>query len=221
MKLLAIDTSGKSSLWLGIDDSGPIAPVRIDVGKRHDEVLADGVRSWIEKQGWTTLDAIAVVVGPGGFTGLRVGVAFATGFAAALGVPVVPVTTYDILASSVHQGLVWTVPVSTRSEIRTRLMSGGESPDPMEAPQTAKPELLKAPVGKEPLTVLGEGFHRYEGLIRDLLGSRLQRSSADVSYEEALARAALHSYRTDGAHEPVDIDVDYGADFQPTPKPGE
>lgn len=57
-----------------------------------EEILADGGVSWSE------LDAIGVGVGPGNFTGIRISVAAARGFALALEIPAIGVTVFEALA---------------------------------------------------------------------------------------------------------------------------
>ncbi len=52
--------------------------------------------------GWQEIEAIAVGLGPGSFTGLRVGVASARGLGAALGLPVIGVCTLDALARGIE-----------------------------------------------------------------------------------------------------------------------
>jgi tRNA threonylcarbamoyl adenosine modification protein YeaZ len=58
-----------------------------------EELLAGAGRAWRE------LDALAVCTGPGGFTGVRVGVAAARGLALGLGVPAIGVTVFEALAA--------------------------------------------------------------------------------------------------------------------------
>ena len=72
----------------------------LDLGKGHAEHLIPVIDAALETAGTTyaDLDAIAVSVGPGSFTGVRVGVAAARGLALALAIPAVGVSTLDALA---------------------------------------------------------------------------------------------------------------------------
>lgn len=218
MRLLAVDTSGKSALWMGVENGRPVDAQSVEVGRKHDEVLGEGVASWLTKHGREWPEAIAVVVGPGGFTGLRVGVAFASGLAETLGLKLLPVSTYETLAASVNEPLVWTVPVATSREIRTRLMRGGEQPEPLGEPVAFPAERVELPPGDAPLVALGEGFLRSEELLRGALGERLREPARVLPQQEALARAVAHAVATRELTTPGEVDVDYGAEFHPTPK---
>ena len=66
---------------------------------RHSAELPPMVERLLAQNG-QELDALAVACGPGSFTGLRIGVAFAKGLAAARGLPLVGIRTPDILAAA-------------------------------------------------------------------------------------------------------------------------
>lgn len=76
--------------------------------KGHQERLAGFVRDAMAEAGigFDALDRIGVTIGPGSFTGLRVGLAFAQGFGAALQRPVVGISTLDALAASIEMDRV-------------------------------------------------------------------------------------------------------------------
>jgi len=68
--------------------------------RRHNEVLPGLVRAVLDQAAadWSSVRVIAVSIGPGSFTGLRVGLSYAKGAALGLGIPIVPVETLEALA---------------------------------------------------------------------------------------------------------------------------
>ena len=98
--VLAIESAtARAGVALGTPD-GVVASAQVTRGPRHAEVLVPAVE-WVCAQAGVELagvDAIAVDVGPGLFTGLRVGIATANGLAQALGKPMVAVSSLDLLA---------------------------------------------------------------------------------------------------------------------------
>ena len=79
---------------------GPVADLTLQAGRRHGETLAPAVVALtnLSGVGLDRVERLAVDIGPGLFTGLRVGVATAKAFASALGVGVVGCSSLDILA---------------------------------------------------------------------------------------------------------------------------
>ena len=88
------------------DGRGAGRAVRAHGASGHSERLGGFVRDAVAEAGggFEALDRIGVTVGPGSFTGLRVGLAFAQGLGAALDLPVVGVSTLDALARSAEAG---------------------------------------------------------------------------------------------------------------------
>lgn len=99
MIILAIDTSATLCAACVYDAAERGRAVR-DLGKGHAEHLMAVIDEALDKAGATfaSLGAVAVCVGPGSFTGIRVGVSAARGLALALGIPAIGVTTLEALA---------------------------------------------------------------------------------------------------------------------------
>ena len=95
MNLLAIETATQACA-VGVRTSAGHEVARVlDVERRHTEVLVAGMSALLEECGLLPRDVECVVVdiGPGLFTGLRVGIATAIGFAEGLGCGLVGVTS--------------------------------------------------------------------------------------------------------------------------------
>ena len=99
MLMLGISTSGREPSVGVSEDDVLICLFKDTSGASYSETLMDLIESAVEKAGISLSDlgAIAVDVGPGSFTGVRIGVSCANAMAAALGIPVIPVSSLAAL----------------------------------------------------------------------------------------------------------------------------
>ncbi|GAC1568636.1 MAG: tRNA (adenosine(37)-N6)-threonylcarbamoyltransferase complex dimerization subunit type 1 TsaB [Ktedonobacteraceae bacterium] len=121
MLLLALDSSTRqASVALCTEDTLP-GEYTWQVGNNHSVELLERIQRLVTECGHTmqSIEAIAVATGPGSFNGLRVAVAAAKALAFALRVPLVGVSTLDIIASQQHQwrGPICAVLEAGRSEL--------------------------------------------------------------------------------------------------------
>lgn len=104
--------------------------------KGHSERIAGFARDAAAEAGvaFSDLQRIGVTVGPGSFTGLRVGLAFAQGLAAALDRPLVGVSALDALAASADEASTVAALIDARrGQVYARFWTSGEAEGPAEA----------------------------------------------------------------------------------------
>ncbi|RCS25052.1 tRNA (adenosine(37)-N6)-threonylcarbamoyltransferase complex dimerization subunit type 1 TsaB [Phyllobacterium salinisoli] len=125
MKILAVDTAANLCAAAVYDSDGArlLSVISEDIGKGHAEVLMGYIERAINeaKTGFSDIGRIAVNIGPGSFTGVRIGVSAARGFALALNCPAIGVTAFEALAMEArgtHEGQPVLVAIDAhRSEI--------------------------------------------------------------------------------------------------------
>lgn len=98
--LLAIDSSIGTSVAVVDRDGGILSELAVGDTMRHAEVVGALIRDALADAGVTVaeLSAIACGMGPGPFTGLRIGIAAARAFAFGAGKPLVPLVSHDAVA---------------------------------------------------------------------------------------------------------------------------
>jgi tRNA threonylcarbamoyladenosine biosynthesis protein TsaB len=100
MKILAMDTSQKTVSVAVVAGEKLRADIFIKNGRHHSEILMPAVEHVLRLAGFQPdeMDYFAVTIGPGSFTGLRIGAATVKGLALSTGKPVIGVSTLDALA---------------------------------------------------------------------------------------------------------------------------
>ena len=100
MKILAVDTATISCSVAATDDGKLVAELTTSKNETHSKHLMELIHSVLENSGFGVgdLDGLAVTIGPGSFTGLRIGISTIKGLALALVKPVVGVSTLKALA---------------------------------------------------------------------------------------------------------------------------
>lgn len=181
MNVLGIDTATAASAACVLRADGEVfevvpAPERLDERPGHARELMPAVARCVEEArlGWRDLDAIAVGVGPGPFTGLRIGVTTARALAQAHGAELRPVSSLAALAAGVgsdagSNGAGSSPPVlpligAGRGEVFAALYGGGEE---VWEPGAVAPEALVERIEQEriaPLAV-GDGSVRFRDVL--------------------------------------------------------
>jgi tRNA threonylcarbamoyladenosine biosynthesis protein TsaB len=106
MVVLGVDSATADAVAGVTADGEVVREGRIEPGHdgrpRHSQVLLGEIERSIDAVGgWERIDRIAVGVGPGSFTGLRIGIATARGLAQAREIPIAPVGSLSVLARGI------------------------------------------------------------------------------------------------------------------------
>ncbi|MGO4691391.1 tRNA (adenosine(37)-N6)-threonylcarbamoyltransferase complex dimerization subunit type 1 TsaB [Glaciibacter sp. 2TAF33] len=166
--LLAIDTSAGTSVAVVDRDRGVIAERSVADTMRHAEVIGELLTGCLSESGVAVgeLSGIVAGMGPGPFTGLRVGIAAARVFALGAGTPLVPVISHDAIGYDYYRGggtgPLLVVTDARRREVYWSAYSGADAsglPVRIDGPGLAKPaELLEPGFAHHTLPRLGTGI---------------------------------------------------------------
>jgi tRNA threonylcarbamoyladenosine biosynthesis protein TsaB len=164
MKLLAMDAASAACSVALFADGDVVAAREKAMDRGHAEALVPMVAAVLEDAraacpgGFADLDAVAVTVGPGAFTGVRIGLATAAAMAAAAGIPVIGLTTLEVVAAAPPvDGPPRLVALdSKRSDVYAQLF-GGPADGPLAAPRAILPDAIPALLPAGPLALAGDG----------------------------------------------------------------
>ncbi|MGH7898517.1 MAG: tRNA (adenosine(37)-N6)-threonylcarbamoyltransferase complex dimerization subunit type 1 TsaB [Candidatus Binatia bacterium] len=194
--ILGIDTATAVAA-VGVVSEGRIAAEVFEFsGEGHAPRLADLARRALDDAGMSLaeLDSIAVSIGPGSFTGIRVGLGFAKGIAYSAGLPLVGVGTLEALARVAPGGFPRIAAVTDARKGEVYLGSFRRRPGGVErvgedavlTPEAAA-ELIRSSFAAERGVVVGDAAERYPELFRPLAASAIEL----VSFREVHPRGSM------------------------------
>jgi tRNA threonylcarbamoyladenosine biosynthesis protein TsaB len=197
--ILSMDTATPCStvaLTYGTRDDGMVLASLSLTGKvTHSRRLFTVIDFLMKETGvdWPSISGIGVSLGPGSFTGLRIGMATAKGLAAAAGKVLLGVSTLDSLAAAiVTPKLICTVLDARKKEIYTafyRCNDKGQSERVSDMAVMA-PEKLVAAIS-EPVVMVGDGAKVYADLFKNLLGKNVIFAPAQLHEPSASSLGML------------------------------
>jgi tRNA threonylcarbamoyladenosine biosynthesis protein TsaB len=157
--VLGLDTCLNTCSVAVLEDGRVLAHVSEPMARGHQERLAPMAREVMTEAGlaFQGLDRIGVTIGPGSFTGLRVGVAFAKGLALALDRPAVGIGVLEAMAADLP-GLVFPAIDARRGQLYLQAFENGHAlmaPDALTA-GVAAARVLELGLGR-PFTLVGSG----------------------------------------------------------------
>jgi tRNA threonylcarbamoyladenosine biosynthesis protein TsaB len=171
--------------------------------RRHVETLTPALEHLLDQVGLAPgdLGVVAVDIGPGLFTGLRVGVAAAKGLAQALDIGVVCATSLDILTAAAaeagQRGVVLACVDARRGEVfaaARELDQGGRTVAEPLAPALWAPGDLAAALGRlaaAPVYAVGDGAQRYREVLAQTSGVCIVTPALSFPPPSTLLRVAL------------------------------
>ncbi len=205
MKILAFDSTAKVASCAVLEDGKLLAVYNIDNGLTQSELLLPMAEDILKSLGlsFSEIDAYAVSVGPGSFTGVRIGVSLVKGLAFGRDIPCVEVSTIDALAENLSglSGILVPCMDARRKQVYNALFAyeNGERKRLTEDRAIALSELaeeLKAYPDKK-IYLSGDGYYVAKAALDDagiitedtpeLLINENAGSVAKIAYKKLLA----------------------------------
>lgn len=166
MKILSLDSTAKIASCALIENDKLLSLFSIDNGLTQSELLLPMVEASLNslKISVSDIDLFAVTVGPGSFTGVRIGTAVVKGLAFGRNIPISPVSTLEALAYNLIglDGIIVATMDARRGQVYTALFKGEGGrierlTEDNALPITALPELLAKYKG-EKIYLTGDGY---------------------------------------------------------------
>ncbi|MDT8441237.1 MAG: tRNA (adenosine(37)-N6)-threonylcarbamoyltransferase complex dimerization subunit type 1 TsaB [Desulfuromonadales bacterium] len=215
VRLLTIQTAVPAASLALSEDRTLLAEFSLNGRRTHADWLLPALEGLLTRAGLqiTDLDGFGVVIGPGSFTSLRVGLATVKGLAVATGLPLVPVSTLRTLAMQLPFA---SLPVCAMLDARKQEVYAGlyhwgpGGLQPVGGERVCKPEQLLAE-RQEPTLFVGDGALVYRSLLVRQLGARAHFAPDFLNLPRAAAAASLvfDAWQEGRVFAPADINPVY------------
>jgi len=206
--ILAIDSSTPVAGVALMDDGQLIREEFVNYKKNHSETLMPMVDRVLRdcERTLAEVDALAVTIGPGSFTGLRIGLAAVKGLSLATNIPVVDISTLEVLAHNIAGGDTLVCPVlnARKQEVYAAMYDNRSTfPRVVSEEMACSPQDLASraletakKIGFKHITLLGDGCAPYISVYKELLGDHLVEAPLHLRLPRASALASLAMART-------------------------
>lgn len=178
MLVLGVETSTTHGGVALVGERGLVSEYTLNVEVTHSERVLPAIERMLQDAGVTlsALGGLAVSIGPGSFTGLRIGLSTVKGLAYATKLPVAAVPTLEAMAWVLPEARLPVCPVldARKQEVYAAIFQHGpEGLARLMEDAALAPEALADRIRK-PTLFLGDGLHSYGDLFRRLLGDRFR-----------------------------------------------
>lgn len=195
MRILSIDTASTTGSVAVVAGDTLLAELTVARRETHSRRLMNMIDGALEMAGLelTDLDGLAFTRGPGSFTGLRIGLSVVKGLALVSGVPLVGVSSLEVLA---HQApdrcrLIYPMMDARNNEVYCAGYRFSEGAFLRVADEAAMSPESAADGITEDCLLIGDGAYRYKPLFEVRVGSRAEFASPDDGIPRALTVARL------------------------------
>ena len=204
MKILGIDTSTPIGSIALIDGDNLVAEHTLNIVQEHSSRLMPAIDSVLKWGNITVdgLDGCAVGVGPGSFTGIRIGVATIKSLCYALDKPIVRVSTLEAIAYNLRwtNGIICPLLDARRSEIYGTVFRGGSewqrlSEDLCLSIDAFLDHLNTDVPSNGTLNFVGDGLLTYGDIVRERLGDRVHFADSIFNVPRGATIAQLGAQR--------------------------
>lgn len=195
MPVIAIETATMVGSIAIVDAARVISETTLNARATNSERLMATMDRLLNDAGFTIddMDGIAVSIGPGSFTGLRIGISTAKGLSYASGKPLLGIPTLDALALNMtfSKHLICPIQDARKGEVYTALYRpGAKSPEKMTDDLALNPAALAGMIN-EKTVFLGDGVNTHREILMKQLGDLYNEAPLPLQLPRASNVAVL------------------------------
>ena len=218
MKVLGIDTSTMMGSIGLIDGERPVALFNLNIEVTYSERLLPAIDILLQNSRIRIedIDLFALSIGPGSFTGLRIGLGTIKGLSMALDKPVVGISTLEVLAMNIPFTPYTLCPVidARKGEVYTALFSYKRdslvrSTEDMAIPPEDLIKMIQTKASPGGIIFLGDGIYAYGDIFRRGLGHKALFAPAHAMGPSAIsvAKLGLHKFNRNEILAPTSVPI--------------